>query len=113
VLCVFGEPLQDLDALMTSLDPRGAREAALAAILHRLEGTLRRAMQSKALADAQQLSRLSSTVTCPFPYGERGSGWKGTSLKMSVSNPQEICKSKVMEISCTLPMSWPSNSKWL
>jgi hypothetical protein len=84
VLCVFGEPLQDLDALMTSLDPRGAREAALAAILHRLEGTLRRAMQSKALADAQQLSRLSSTVTCPFPYGERGSGWKGTSLKMSM-----------------------------
>ncbi|CAK9859021.1 unnamed protein product, partial [Sphagnum jensenii] len=68
---------EDLDALMTSLDPRGAREAALAAILHRLEGTLRRAMQSKALADAQQLSRLSSTVTCPFPYGERGSGWKG------------------------------------
>lgn len=34
-----------MDALLASLDPRGAREAALTAILNRLEGTLRQGMR--------------------------------------------------------------------
>lgn len=38
---------QAFDALLASLDPRGAREASLTAILHRLEGTLRQGMKMK------------------------------------------------------------------
>ena len=70
--------VQAFDALLTSLDPRGAREAALTAILHRLEGTLRKAMKSKSFSSGQQC--LTSSDRESAQSFERGSAAKGMNI---------------------------------
>lgn len=60
------------DVLLASLDPRGAREAALTAILNRLEGTLRQGMRLKA-SDTANSSPIKGSTTIPNKY----SGLKG------------------------------------
>lgn len=69
---------QAFDALLASLDARGAREAALTAILHRLEGSLRRGMRMNSGNGHISLPQSKELVVSQNQVVIRGLAMKGT-----------------------------------
>lgn len=80
---------QAFDALLASLDARGAREAALTAILHRLEGSLRIGMRMNSGNGHTSLSQSKELVVSQNQVVVRGLAMKGTISSIHI--PQQEC----------------------